>query len=216
VTQRALSRINLDWVAGSTAAYNTIRVFEQWSTFNPAFADRDTTAQMPPALVLTLLPTALRQAPCPIFCARPTIRRNSWLALTFFRRPSSRVLFFGRLKYRSFSNDSNTVWPSGDFCHNLQIFLCRFIFVTSQLSTDIVCYGSVLFSVSEYYLFLCGIFFCMYSFDNLSSSLGSISSALALPVSRGRHGKLVNNFSHESDVTSLQDPFTSRPYKTPF
>jgi len=56
----------------------------------------------------------------------------------------------------------------------------------------------------------------MYSFDNLSSSLGCISSALALPVSRGRHGKLVDNFSHESDVTSLQDPFTSRPYKTPF
>ena len=29
-------------------------------------------------------------------------------------------------------------------------------------------------------------------------------------------GKLVDNFSHELDVTSLQDPFTSRPYKTPF
>jgi len=28
---------------------------------------------------------------------------------TFFRRPSSRVLFFGRLQYRSFSNDSITV-----------------------------------------------------------------------------------------------------------
>ena len=28
--------------------------------------------------------------------------------------------------------------------------------------------------------------------------------------------KLVDNFSPESDVTSLQDPFTSRPYKTPF
>jgi len=56
----------------------------------------------------------------------------------------------------------------------------------------------------------------MYSFDNLSSSLGSISSVLVLPVSRGRHGKLVDNFSHELDVTSLQDPFTSRPYKTPF
>ena len=27
--------------------------------------------------------------------------------------------------------------------------------------------------------------------------------------------KLLDNFSHESDVTSLQDPFTSRPYKTP-
>ena len=30
------------------------------------------------------------------------------------------------------------------------------------------------------------------------------------------YGKLVDNFIHESDVTSLQDPFTSRPYKTPF
>jgi len=29
-------------------------------------------------------------------------------------------------------------------------------------------------------------------------------------------GKLVDNFSPKSDVTSLQDPFTSRPYKTPF
>jgi len=31
-----------------------------------------------------------------------------------------------------------------------------------------------------------------------------------------RNGKLVDNFSPESDVTSLQDSFTSRPYKTPF
>jgi len=30
---------------------------------------------------------------------------------TFFGRPSSRVLFFGRLQYRSFPNDSNAVWP---------------------------------------------------------------------------------------------------------
>jgi len=30
------------------------------------------------------------------------------------------------------------------------------------------------------------------------------------------HGKLVDNFSHESDVMSLQDSFTSRPWKTPF
>jgi len=54
----------------------------------------------------------------------------------------------------------------------------------------------------------------MDSFDNISSSLGSISSALVWAVSRGRHGKLVDNFSRESDVTSLQDSFTSRPYKT--
>jgi len=43
----------------STAAYNTIRVFEQWSTSNPAFADRDATAQVPPApLSPLLLPTS--------------------------------------------------------------------------------------------------------------------------------------------------------------
>jgi len=30
------------------------------------------------------------------------------------------------------------------------------------------------------------------------------------------HGKLVDNFIHKPDVTSLQDPFTSRPYKTSF
>ena len=58
----------------------------------------------------------------------------------------------------------------------------------------------------------------MYSFDNfscalgsISSALGSISSALPLSVSRGRHGKLVDNFSPESDVTSPV-PVTSRPY----
>jgi len=126
--------------------------------------------------------------------------------------------------FRSFLDDSNTVWPSGDFRHNLDIFLCRFIFVTSlQSFTDIVCYGSVLFSLILYYLCLCSIIFYMYSFDHfscalgsISSVIGSISSALPLPVSRERHGKLVDNFSHESDFTSLQDPFTSRPYKTPF
>ena len=30
------------------------------------------------------------------------------------------------------------------------------------------------------------------------------------------YGKLVDNFIQESDVTYLQDPFTSRPYKTVF
>ena len=35
-------------------------------------------------------------------------------------------------------------------------------------------------------------------------------------TSTGRDGKLVDIFSHELDVMSLQDPFTSRPYKTPF
>jgi len=68
---------------------------------------------------------------------------------TFFPRPSSRVLFCDTLQYRSFLDDFNTVWPSGDFRHNLHIFLRRFIFVTFlQSSTDIVCYGNILFSVS--------------------------------------------------------------------
>ena len=40
----------------------------------------------------------------------------------FFRRPPSRVLFFGRLHYRPFFDDFNTVRPSGDLYHNLDIF----------------------------------------------------------------------------------------------
>jgi len=35
-------------------------------------------------------------------------------------------------------------------------------------------------------------------------------------VSPGIDRKLVDNFSHKSDVTSIQDPFTSLPQKTPF
>ena len=70
--------------------------------------------------------------------------------------------------------------------------------------------------VVHYLLFLCSISFCMYVFHNFPSSsvdkfsatrLKSISSALALPVSRGRHVKLIDNFSHESDITSLKNPF---------
>ena len=122
-------------------------------------------------------------------------------------------------------------------------FLCRFILVSSlQSSADVLLWERIVFCfvvvsssvcnllilawiIVHYFLFVCSISFCMYLFDNFSSSsvdkfastrLKSISSALALPVSRGRHRKLLDNFSHESDVTSLQDPFTSRPYKTPF
>ena len=59
--------------------------------------------------------------------------------------------------------------------------------------------------IGHYFLFLCSISFCMYLFDNFPSSsvdkfaftrLESISSALALPVSRERHPKLIDNFSH--------------------
>jgi len=141
---------------------------------------------------------------------------------TFFRRPSSRVLFFGRLQYRSFWDDSNTVWPSGDFTPFKFFFVVYFGYIppivyrrgNSLLWERIVfCFRVV--SVSMWYR---PKKFCMYSysFDNFPSSLGSISSALALPVSRGRHAELADDFSHESDVTSLQDPFMSRPCKTPF
>jgi len=54
----------------------------------------------------------------------------------------------------------------------------------------------------------------MYLFDIFPSSvdkfastrLQSISSVLVLPVSGGRHAKLIDNFSHKSDVMSLKTP----------
>jgi len=70
---------------------------------------------------------------------------------TFFSRSHSRVLFFGRLHYRPSLDEFNTVRPPGDLHHNRwpSHFLQRFIFVRSlQSSPSIVCYGSVLFSVS--------------------------------------------------------------------
>ena len=74
-----------------------------------------------------------------------------WPRETFFHRPHSRVLFFGRLQYRPFLGDFDTVRPRGDLHHNRwpSHFLQRFIFVRSlQFSPNTVCYGSVLFSVS--------------------------------------------------------------------
>ena len=44
---------------------------------------------------------------------------------------------------------------------------------------------------------------------------GKSQVSVVSPTGHTHDGKLVDNFSHESDVTSLQDPFTSRPYKTP-
>jgi len=89
-----------------------------------------------------------------------------------------------------------------------------FCFVVASSS---VCNHLILECITtHYFLFLCSIFFCMYSFDKFSSSsvdkfdstrLKSISSALNLSVSRGRHAKLVDNFSNESDVTSPKTPF---------
>jgi len=114
-------------------------------------------------------------------------------------------------------------------------FLCWLIFVRSLPSSpDIVLWERIVFCfvvvssgvcnhlilewiIAHYFMFLCGISFCMYSFDNFCSSsvdkfdstcLKPISSALALPVSWGRHAKLIDNFSHASDVTSPKTPFS--------
>jgi len=155
----------------------------------------------------------------------------------FFRIPPSRVLFSERLQYRHFWTTSTQFvlreTPVTTFTFSLAF--CFFMFL--QSSPDIVCYGSVLFFVSVQYLLLCVliwslngphlILFCFYVVFLLlgfiwwffyligrqfaSTRLGSISSALPLPVFRGKHGKLVDNFSHELDVTPLQDLFTSRP-----
>jgi len=134
LTQRALSQINLDCATGSTAAHNTARVFEQRSIFKPASAVRDAPAHVPQALPSPLLPTVsvtpyfLRSSdPSTNFFARPSARTFPFLLdfdhqETFFRRPPSRVLFLGRLQYRPFLDDFNTVWPSGDLHHNLHIF----------------------------------------------------------------------------------------------
>jgi len=144
-------------------AYNTTRVFEQWSIFNPASAVRDAPAHVPQALLSPLLPTAsvtpylLRSSnPSANFFARPSARTFPFLLdfdlrETFFRRPPSRVLSFGRLQYRHFLDDFNTVWPSGDLYHNLHIFSSGLFLLgslRSRASPNIVCYGNWLFSVS--------------------------------------------------------------------
>jgi len=134
VNQRALSWINLDCATGSTAAYNTTRVFEQWPIFHPALDVRNASDHEPPAPPSLLLPIAsatpyfLRSSdPSVKFFARPSARTFLFLLdfdlqKTFFRRPLSGVLFFGRLQYRHFLDDFNMVWPSGDLYHHLHIF----------------------------------------------------------------------------------------------
>ena len=85
-------------------------------------------------------------------------------------------------------------------------FLPRSLFLLGPCSPPQICF------VMRAYCFLFPCSICFYVLSSsacihliFSSSLGSISSALALPVSRGRHGNLIDNFSQESDVTSLQD-----------
>jgi len=48
------------------------------------------------------------------------------------------------------------------------------------------------------------------------SILGRVVTVCLFSLGHGSVDRmLVDNFSHESDVTSLQDPFTSRSYQTP-
>jgi len=66
---------------------------------------------------------------------------------------------------------------------------------------------SELFSVSILLLHVF-IYFSSSTVDTFASArFIFISSALALPVSRGRHAKLGDNFCHESDVMLLKTPF---------
>jgi len=139
VTQRELSRINLDCATGSTAAYNTTCGFEQSSVFNPAFAVRDAIPNLPTAPPSPLLPTTS--------------------ATTYFLRefdpfPSCSILTFWR---PSFANHPRAFFSSGDYCtalfgrlqHGLTSgrllsqtshFLWRFFCVSSLLySPDLAC-----------------------------------------------------------------------------
>ena len=156
-----------------------------------------------------------------------------WPLNSLLYRTESRVFFCGRLQYCPFRQFRHIV-TFGRLLSKPWCFLWWFIFVRSlQSFSDIVfweridfCFVVVSSSVcnhlilvwiiTHYFLFLCSFSFCCYLFDNGSSSsvdkfasthLKSISSAPALPVSRGRHAKLIGNFSHESDPTSLKTPF---------
>jgi len=205
----ALSRINLDCATGRTAAYYTTRVFEHWSIFNAASAVHDAPAHVPQSLPSPLLPTAsvkpyfLRSSdPSANFFARLSARTFSFLLdfdlrETFFRRSPSRVLFFGRLQYRPFLDNFNTVWPSGDPYHNLHIFSSGFFLLGPYSPLQIyfvmkaycflfqfsifLCINLILeWTMTHSFMFLCSIFFCMCSFDKFSSSLVDSSLQHAL------------------------------------
>jgi len=115
-------------------------------------------------------PYCCQQAQRQIFCALLTLPRTSSFALPQEPCPSCSILIFGRLLshttvVRSFLWETSVQTFFGRLQHGLTFgrplsqpshFLYRFIFVRSlQSSPNIVCYGSVLFSVSVYYLLLC-------------------------------------------------------------
>jgi len=76
---------------------------------------RATGTPSPVLLTASVMPYFLRSSdPFANFFARPSARTFPFLLdfdlrETFFRRPPSRVLFFGRLQYRPFLDDLNTV-----------------------------------------------------------------------------------------------------------
>jgi len=107
-----LSRINFDCATGSTAAYNTTRVFEQWSILNSAFAVRDAAAHVPLALPSPLLLTASATWQHRTFCALLTLQWTSALALPQESAPSCLILTFRKL---FFADHPHVFFPSGDY-----------------------------------------------------------------------------------------------------
>jgi len=188
---------------------------------------------LPKTLPLPASIWSLEDLLCRLFHKTLPIPVRVWPLNGLLRRNTSRVLWLERLQHCPFKR----FWHSLTFGRLLSkpsCFLWRFIFVRSlQSFSDIVFWERIVFCfvvvsasvcnhlilewiIAHYFLFLCSISFCMYLFDKFSSSsvdkfdstrLKSISSALALSVSRGRHAKLIGNFSHESDVTFLKTPF---------
>jgi len=131
---RALSRINLNCTTG----YNTIRVFERWSTFNPASAIHDTPAHVPLTLLSPLLLTSsvtpyfLRSSdpslPLPArFWPSGDFLWQTTLACSFLWETTT-PSFFGSLQHGS---TSRRPWSQPSH------FLQRFILVRSLQSSQI-------------------------------------------------------------------------------
>jgi len=196
VTQRALSRINLNCATGSTTAYNTTRVFEQWSIFSPAIADRDATAHVPQAPLSPILLTAsatphfLRSSDTPAnFFARPSPSARFWpsgdpllqitLARSFLRETT--VLFFwttsARFDLRETFITILTIFLAVYFCLVPTVLskysvLWEHIVFCFRVVSSFVCIDLILeWTIPHSFLFRCSMFFCMYSFDKFSPSL---------------------------------------------
>jgi len=135
VTQRALSRINLEVCCMKHRSLQHHPCFRAMINLQPRLrqprcysSDATGTPGDPTTDIKRHALLSARVRPLGEILRSPFLFLLDFdLRETFFRRPSSRVLFLGRLQYRSFSNDSNTVSPSGDFRHNLQIFFVALI-----------------------------------------------------------------------------------------